>query len=447
MQEGTTKDLLSINRYKNLMRLVDTEYQKNIQALCRDVEMLHLSSFLNHQAMPNKLIGARMARNIEFKLNLPTRSLDASPGHQASFDVEHTEDCPVKIARFENLNLLLKLVSPGNISQFNDFLGCRVSNYLGAKRTRSVGDKMANKIEIRLGLSEGALDEVQSMGAFLKLLTEKQVLECIERFQSQYFQELSNLTQLNERQELTIDSMLQRLAIELTSTSEYELLPKEDVRKIFLPYADRKSCLPVLIRPNLKKHWDFWVIGIKGMKTLFDKVTKNALEGVHQHRTTLLHSSTLPKLSIIDPVNHNHDNLTDLTRDAELIIKRATYDLQDTVDEVLSLRASIKQSYNTLVEMQTYYLLNLTSWKISQIREHYSSGLQLPIIQIDLGDDHLEAILLPSMQNGAQTKEIKEFVRREVKRNSTLAVLPMQMSDLKQLGNKLISAKLWLRHS
>ena len=188
MQEEANRevDLLSINRYKNLMRLVDTDYQMKIQALCRKLEMPHLSNYLGHKGIPNKKIGARMARNIEFKLSLPTRSLDASPGHLTDTTSEFVEDCQIKQARYENLLVLLNLVSPGNISRFGDYLGCHVSNYLGAKRSRSVGDKVARKIEANLGLSDKALDTLQSQRFFMSVINEQKLIECIEQFQTAY---------------------------------------------------------------------------------------------------------------------------------------------------------------------------------------------------------------------------------------------------------------------
>ena len=449
MQEESNKevDLLSINRYKNIMRLVDTQFDKKIQALCRKLEMPHLSNYLGHKAMPKKEIGARMARKIECILSLPTRALDASPGHQADTTSEYVEDCHIKQARYENLLILLNLVSPGNISRFGDYLGCHVSNYLGAKRSRSVGDKVARKIETNLGLNENALDTLQSLRFFMSILSEHQLIECIEQFQAAYNDQLLNLKRLNEKQEQTLNTMLQRLAHELVQSTDYDLLAHDDVRKIFLPYCDKKGCLPVLIRSQEGGNWQFWVIGTQGMKTHFDKVTRHAVDGNRVQRAQSTYTPPASKISIVDPVNHNHENLPDISRAASLVIKRATYDLQDTVDEVMSLRMRIKQCYNALVDAQAHYILTYSDWRVLKLTDHYTSGLHVPIVTLSAHGQKLKAVLVPTMKADVQTKQVKEFIRRELRENSTLNVLPVQFQNKQQLGNVLLSAKVWLKHT
>lgn len=449
MQEEANRevDLLSINRYKNLMRLVDTDYQMKIQALCRKLEMPHLSNYLGHKGIPNKKIGSRMARNIEFKLSLPTRSLDASPGHLTDTTSEFVEGCQIKQARYENLLVLLNLVSPGNISRFGDYLGCHVSNYLGAKRSRSVGDKVARKIEANLGLSDKALDTLQSQRFFMSVLNEQQLIECIEQFQTAYNEQLRNLKRLNEKQEHTLNTMLQRLAQELSKSTDYDLLANDDVRKIFLPYFDKKGHLPVLMQPRDGGKWQFWVIGTQGMKTHFDKMTRHAVDGNRLQKSQSTYTPIVSKISIVDPVNHNHENLTDINRDAALVIKRATYELEDTVDEVMSLRMNIKQSYNALVDAQTQYIVTYSDWRVLKMTEHYASGLNVPIATISKHGQKLSTVLLPTMKPDLQTKPIKDFVRRELREDCYLNVLPVQFENKQQLGNILLNAKVWLKHS
>ncbi len=448
MQQETNKDvdLLAINRYKNLMRLVDTEYNNKIQALCRALEMPHLSNFLSHKSIPKKKIGPRMARNIEFKLSLAVRSLDASPDHLSVPSSEYIDDCPVKRARYDNLMMLANLISPGNVSRFGDFLGCHVSNYLGAKRSRSIGDKLARKIESVLQLGEYTLDTRQSHRFLVSVLNEQQLIECIEQYQATYNEQLFNLERLNEKQEQTISTMLQRLASELAESTDYELLANDDSRKIFLPYSDKQACLPVLLRPHNGDNWEFWVIGTLGMKTHFDKITRHAIEGTQAQKAWSSFTIQDSKISIVDPVNHNHQNLPGINRSASLVIKRATYDLQDTVDEVLSLRMTMKETYNALVDTQIHYLTEYSHWSIQAIKEHFSSGLNVPIATINAHGQKLKTVLLPTMKTDIQTKDIKEFVRKMAKQDATLTVLPIQFENQHQLGNKLLNAKLWLKH-
>lgn len=438
--------LLEINRYNNLMRLVNRQYDGKIQELCRTLAMPHLASLLSHRGMPQKQIGKRMARIIEEKLGLAIQSLDSSQGHQhPSSTNEFVETCPIKQARYENLNRLLMLHCRGNISQLNTYLDCKLSNYLGRKRTRSLGDKMTAKIESKLGVAKGSLDSVQDQAFFFNRLSESEQEACIRQLQASYSEVLATLNSINLQQESIVAKMLSDLAAELSNVTGYSVMQPADVRRLYLPYVDKNNLLPVLVKDSDTAGWKYWVIGLKGMNTGHEKQSKVAMDAISNHMKLSLQNVNAISLSIVDPVNHNHTGFESLSREALLIIKRATYALQYTVDEALSLRMTLKHSYNSLVDAQSIFILNSKQLPITMKSEEMFSGFQIPRLSLDFFGQTADALLVPLSTSGVHIKEVKEFVRQSYQSFKTLQVLPVYMHDGKLMFEQLTPAKIWLK--
>ncbi|MFD1876769.1 hypothetical protein ACFSF3_06425 [Vibrio chagasii] len=438
--------LIEINRYNNLMSLVNREYGGKIQDLCRKLAMPHLASFLSHKGIPKKQIGKRMARVIEEKLALSIQSLDSSQGHHVTEkSTEFVENCPIKQARYENLNRLLQLHSRGNISHLNSFLDCKLSNYLGRKRTRSLGDKMTAKIEAKLGVPDGSFDTIQEQSFFFTRLSKVEQEACIKQLQASFSDILETLNSINRQQEAIIIKMLSDLAVELANTNGYSVMKSDDLRRLYLPYVDKNNHLPVLVKPSGSSGWKFWILGLKGMNTGHEKQTKATTDAIAKHKKLSLQNVNSISLSVVDPVNHNHSELGPLSRDAHLIIKRATYALQYTVDEALSLRMSLKQAYNSLVDAQAIFIVNSQQLPITMKSDEIFSGFQIPRFSFDFLGQSAEALLVPLSANGVHIKEVKEYVRQSYLSSKSLQVLPVYMYDGELMFEQLTPAKIWLR--
>ncbi|HHF0568022.1 TPA: hypothetical protein ACPHUW_002827 [Vibrio alginolyticus] len=435
-----TTEIYHENRHQNLMRIVNQDYNRKIQNLCRHLDMPHLASYLSHRSKPQKNISHRLARNIETKLGMPIGQLDEAI---STINVDPTIDdnLPIdKLARSRNLEILLTLIGNGNISKLNSELGCHLNNHLGPNKSRMLGKKLATRIETKLGLRPGTMSVKCTFNDFLPYLNRDQLTRHIESKQEEYDERMSKRRIIIEQRNDIVSQMLKKIASFLEGSGTHEILEDSDIRKVYIPVPNHKNELPILVSCETKPSNRFLILCSKGMTERHDKLTNMILSDRDKFETDVGEMDHYPKIAVINAYDPELAMPSLNNPEITLIIKKALYQLSNLTDDYLLAKFKLKTVYNELVTAQLQYVKSFSSVQIIKTKELLHRGFSIPNIKLR-GTRELSHTLLVPVSNSKDTlREVREFA----KGSGTDFVLPICINNGNVVSDQFVPTKTWL---